>query len=163
MLLGLFSGLFIFYSVGQLTLISFTALFRWFAVFAFAGNLLPQRWYGRALVMDRMEWFWFNLLAIGPLLLGGCLVVNFVFHGPGEHMLVRQGSQVDLHRYWREHGELPPHLPWPSDFGADPAKDRMALATAAAGDAVFELAQGALGYLVITARTEVQEADLSRE
>ncbi len=160
MLLGLFSFLFIFFSLGQLTLVTFTDLFRWFALFAFAGNLFPQRLYGKRLGMDRLEWFWFNLLAIGPLLLGGCLVVNFFFHGPEQRMLVRGGASLDLHRYWREQEALPPHLPWPSDFGADPRKDRAALATARAGDAVFGLAEGSLGYFVIMARMELNEAVL---
>ncbi len=159
MLLGLFGILFIFYSIGQLTLVTYTELFRWFALFASAGNLVPQRWYATALKMDRMEWFWFNLLAIGPLLLGACLVVNFVLHGPEERMLVGQGGRLDLQRYWREHRALPPHSPWPSDSVADPVKDRAAMTSAQPGDAVFGLAEGCLGYLVITTRAPVQGGD----
>lgn len=153
MLLGLFSFLFIFFSIGQATLVTFTELFRWFALFAFGGNLLPQRWYAKALVMDRMEWFWFNLLAVGPLVVGGCLVVNYVFRGPEVRILVHQGQRIELHRYWREHGAFPPHVPWPSEPSRDPAEDRAALAAVQPGDVVFVWAEGALGYRVITART----------
>lgn len=155
MLIGLFGIIILFHTIGQRTLVSFTEFFRWFALFAFGGNLLPKRWYAAALRMDRLEWLWFNLLAVGPLLTGACLVVNFSFHGPVQHMLVQQGSTFDLHAYWLEHRALPPHLPWPADLGEDPAKDRRAMATARQGDEVYGLAEGALGYIVIVSRGEV--------
>lgn len=155
MLIGLFGIIVLFHTIGQRTLVSFTVFFRWFALFAFAGNLLPRHWYGKVLGMDRLEWLWFNLLAVGPLLTGAGLVVNFSFHGPVQHMLVQQGNLFDLHAYWLEHRALPPHLPWPADLGSDPAKDRLALATARQGDVVYGLAEGALGYVVIVSRGEV--------
>lgn len=157
MLLGVFGAVFIFYAIGQRTFISFTELFRWFALFAFAGNLVPVQWYTKPLAMDRMEWFWFNLLAIGPLLLCTGLLVNFFFHGKEEKMLVHAGNAFSLHTYWRTNGEFPPHLPWPSDLGADPDKDRMAMGTALPGDVVYGVAKGAFGYLVITSRANIRE------
>jgi hypothetical protein len=157
MAVGILLFIVLFWTIGQLTLITFTELFRWLALFAFAGNLLPQRWYAKRFGMDRMEWFWFNLLAVGPLLLSCCLLLNFFVHGPEQRMLVRVGQGFDLPAYWREHGELPPHLPWPNDFGTNPDKDRIALSTASVDDKVYGLAEGLFGYLVITREEGVWE------
>lgn len=154
MLAGLFGFIFLFFFIGHRTLVSFTTLFRWFALFSLVGNFVPLRWYAKPLAMDRAEWFYFNLVGVGPLIMGACLLVNFLFHGPEQKMLVQEGLEFDLHEYWRIHGELPPHLPWPDQWGVDPDKERAALATAGVGDVVFGLAQGALGYFVITSRTE---------
>lgn len=157
MALGILIFIIVFWTVGQRTLIAFTELFRWFALFAFAGNLLPRRWYAKRFAMDHLEWFWFNLLAVGPLTLCCCLLLNFLLHGPEERMLVQQGRSFDLQGYWREERSLPPHLPWPSNFGADPEKDRLALSTANPGDKVYALAEGCLGYLVVTEATLIRE------
>ena len=155
MALGILVFVVLFWTIGQRTFISFNELFRWFALFAFAGNLLPQRWYAKRFAMDRLEWFWFNLLAVGPLLCCSCLALNFLVHGPEEKMLVPEGRAFNLHAYWREQGALPPHLPWPSAFDTDPEQARHALATATANDKVYGLAEGLFGYLVITEETEV--------
>lgn len=158
MVVGIFLFLVVFWSLGQLTLIGFIDLFRWFALFAFAGNFLPGRWWGKTLGRDRMDRFWFNLLAVGPAVFSCALLLNFFTHGPEQKMLVPGVSaDFDLHGYWREHGELPDHLPWPADFGNTPEKDQMALSTARTGGIVFGLAQGGLGYFVITDRVNVRE------
>jgi hypothetical protein len=159
MVLGIFLFIVVFWTLGQFTLIGFTELFRWFALFAFGGNLLPQRWYGKRLVMDRLEWFWFNLLAVGPALFALGLSLNFFIHGPEQKMLVQLGHGFNLHDYWLHNRELPPHLPWPGDFGVDPEKDRLALSSARHGDKVYGLAKGLFGYLVITGVEEVGETD----
>lgn len=163
MAVGILAFIIIFWTVGQRTLITFNALFRWFALFAFAGNLLPQRWYAKRFAMDRLEWFWFNLLAVGPLLFGCCLLLNFFVHGPEQRMLVRAGRGFSLHEHWRNQGTLPPHLPWPNDFGSDPEKDRLALSTASVDDKVYGVAEGFFGYIVITGETEVRELLPGRE
>ena len=147
----------IFWTIGQRTFILFTELFRWLALFAFAGNLLPKQWVEKRFEMDRLDWFWFNLLAIGPLLLACCLVLNFFVHGPEQKILVHARRGFDLHEYWRNHDAFPAHDPWPSHFGADPEKDREALSKTSADDLVFGIARGSFGYLVITSQTEVSE------
>ncbi len=156
MAVGILATIVLFWTVGQRTLIAYTALFRWLALFAVAGNLLPRRWYAKRFAMDHLEWFWFNLLAVGPAIFCSCLVLNFLVHGPVERMLVQEGRSFDLTAYWRKHGSFPAHLPWPRDLGVDPEKDRVALATAGPGDRVYGLAEGCLGYLVITEVTEAE-------
>jgi hypothetical protein len=147
----------VFWTIGQRTLITFTELFRWLALFAFAGNFLPKRWVETRFEMDRMEWFWFNLLAVGPLLLTCCLALNFFVHGPERKMLVHARRGFNLHEYWRINDTFPPHEPWPSDFGADAEQDRETLSKAGHDAVVFGIAPGSFGYLVITSRAEVGE------
>lgn len=160
MAVGVLLLIILFWSIGQLTLISYTGLFRWFILFSFAGDLLPRRWYSARFAMDRLEWFWFNLLAVGPMIFCACMLLNFFVHGPEQKMLVQAGRDLDLHAYWQEHRALPPHLPWPVDFGNDPEKDRVAMATAGHGDMVYGLAEGMFGYMVITS---VQQVALGSE
>ncbi len=157
MLSGVFGILLIFLTIGQLTLISFPELARWFALFGFAGNLVPVRLYAKAMTMDRIEWFWFNLLAVGPWLLGTGLVVNFFFHGPEQRMLVQLGHDFDLHAYWLHHGELPPHQPWPADPCVGRHGAPMDREMIGQGGVVLGLAQGALGYLVISSRHDAAD------
>lgn len=83
------------------------ALMQWFALFAFAGNLLPYVRSGLSLGMERFEWFMFNLLAVGPFLWGAVLVLNLVFHGP-ERVYVLPLRGLDPVRYWRENDQRPP-------------------------------------------------------
>lgn len=143
MLFGVFSAVFLVVAVGLRTLITFSGLLRWFLLFAVAGNFVPLRWYAKALVMDRADWFWFNLVAVGPILLGAALSINFLLHGPERKLLIQEDPEFDLHLYWRTHGGLPPHLPWPTD--AAPGPDGV----------VYGLAPGSLGYWVITSRAVV--------
>jgi hypothetical protein len=163
MAVGVLLFIVLFWTIGQRTLITFTELFRWFALFAFAGNLLRRRWYMKRFAMERLEWFWFNLLAVGPLLFACCLLLNFLVHGQEQKMLVHAGRGFDLHEYWRAHGAFPPHSPWPSNFGNVPERDRFAMSTAGPGDKVYGLAEGLLGYLVITEETEARTLLPERE
>ncbi|MBK8582114.1 MAG: hypothetical protein WAT61_00090 [Flavobacteriales bacterium] len=158
MVVGLLSVIIVFWLVGTRTLISFNVLFRWFALFAFVGNLIPLKWLARKIKMDRLEWLWFNLLAVGPIAFNLCVLMNFFAHGPEQKMLVQGGRAFNLHAYWQEHRALPPHLPWPADFGADPEKARAAMATAKLDDKVYGLAEGLFGYLVITSEDRVTPA-----
>lgn len=155
MAVGVLLFIILFWTVGQLTLIAYTDLFRWFALFSFAGDLLPKRWYAKHFEMDRFEWFWFNLLAVGPMIFSASLLLNFLVHGPERKMLVQAGRSFDLHAYWQENRVLPPHLPWPADFGSDPEMDRIAIAKAGHGDMVYGLAEGMFGYVVITSVEQV--------
>lgn len=80
--LGLFVGLPSLFTVAFWTLLDPDLLFRSFLVLCFAGNLLPYLRTGLWLGMERLEWFLFNLLAVGPLGMSLLLWVNFLAHGP---------------------------------------------------------------------------------
>jgi hypothetical protein len=79
---GIFVGLFSFFTVVYWTLIAPDLLFRFFLVLCFVGNLLPYMRSGLWLGMERLEWFLFNLLAVGPLGTSLLLWLNFLGHGP---------------------------------------------------------------------------------
>lgn len=157
MAVGVLLFIVLFWTIGQLTFISFTELFRWLALLAFAGNFLPRRWVEKRFAMDRLEWFWFNLLAVGPMIFCGCLLLNFFVHGPERKMLVHARPGFDLHAYWLEQRELPPHLPLPANFDEDPEQVREVLTKTYYDDVVIGVARGSFGYLVITSRTEIRE------
>ncbi len=157
MAVGLLLFIVLFWTVGQLTFISFTELFRWLALFAFSGNLLPRSWVEKRFAMDRLEWFWFNLLAVGPMIFCACLLLNFFVHGPERNILVQNGRSFSLHAHWQEHRELPPHISIPSTISEDPRQLREALTAAGLNDVVYGIARGSFGYDVITSRIEIRE------
>ncbi len=80
--IGVFTGLLSLFTVVFWTLIAPGQLFRIFLVLCFAGNLLPYMRSGLWLGMERLEWFLFNLLAVGPLGTSLLLWLNFLGHGP---------------------------------------------------------------------------------
>ena len=156
MAVGLLLLVVLFWTVGQFTFIGYTELFRWLALFAFSGNFLPRSWVVKRFAMDRLEWFWFNLLAVGPMIFCGCLLLNFFVHGPEREILVHGGRSFNLHAYWQEHRELPPHIPLRTDM-EDPGQARDALARAGRNDVIYGLARGTFGYVVITSKVEVRD------
>ncbi|HQV53596.1 MAG: hypothetical protein IPI00_13080 [Flavobacteriales bacterium] len=79
--IGLFIGMFSLFTVAPWTLIDVPLLFRVFLVMCFAGNLLPYLRSGLWLGMERLEWFLFNLLAVGPIGTSVLLWANFFVHG----------------------------------------------------------------------------------
>lgn len=91
MVLGIFVVVISFWWVGSKTFITYSALGRWFALFAFAGNLLSYK-AGLRLGMERLEWFLFNLLAVGPLLFSLALWVNLEVHGPEKQYIVHMNG-----------------------------------------------------------------------
>ncbi|HQV74740.1 MAG TPA: hypothetical protein PLE78_04570 [Flavobacteriales bacterium] len=143
MVFGIFTLLLSFWWVGEKTLISYTALGRWFALFAFAGNLLSYKGAGLRLGMERLEWFLFNLLAVGPLLFSAALWVNMLVHGPEQLQIVQVHHYgLNVKRYWIDHGVLPPGVP------IEKATDLAPLA--GQKNNVLGTAKGCLGYVVIT-------------
>ncbi len=138
MALGIFLWLLAFWFLGSRTLITYTELFRWFALFAFIGNLLPFRKSGQALGMERGEWFFFNLLTVGPVLFTLGLGVNMFFHGKEEVFVVPQANRMNVHRYWIENDGFPPMSSYTLKHGLVP------------NDMLVGIAPGALGYKVIT-------------
>lgn len=80
--LGVFFALVSALTVVPWTLIEPSLLLRFFVGVCFIGNLLPYARSGLRMGMERLEWFLFNLLAIGPLVTAALLWANYVFHGP---------------------------------------------------------------------------------
>lgn len=78
---GIFIGLASASTVAPWTEIAPGLLFRVFLVLCFAGNLLPYLRSGLWLGMERLEWFLFNLLAVGPIGTSLLLWMNFLVHG----------------------------------------------------------------------------------
>jgi len=149
MAVGIFAWLVSFFWVVPRTLIGYDELYRWFALFAFIGNLAPYARSGRRMGMERLEWFLFNLLAVGPLTMSLLLWLNYGAHGPVRWYVV-EGSprSIDVRRHWAEQGELPPHQPFLEDGEreATPGLD----ALTGGNYARLGVAKGALGYDVIT-------------
>ena len=154
MALGIFIVVVSFWWVGMRTLITFMLLSKVFAVVAFAGNLLPYAWSGARLRMERLEWFLFNLLAVGPLLLSALLWTNYLVTGPDrDYIALTHEGRIDIHRYWINHGGLPEHVPF------DPANmDAATLRyfTMRDDQPLFSLARGCFGFEVVRDRTRMQ-------
>ncbi len=133
---------------GQLvTLITFTAMFRWLALFCFAGNLLPYMRSGLALGMERLEWFLFNLLAVGPFVFSALLWANFLFRGePTTYLLDGDPSRQEFLAYWHENRTLPPARRL--DELSEQLTDEEVLKGYVIAP-VVRVAPGALGYAVI--------------
>lgn len=157
MVLGIFVGVISFWWVGSKTFITYTGLGRWFALFAFAGNLLSYSRAGLRLGMERLEWFLFNLLAVGPFLFSLALWVNLEIHGPERRYIIHMnGVAYDVRRYWLATGELPPNTPVdPSVRGTadDP------LEKAPIGAHLLGTARGVLGYEVISTWEKIGERE----
>ena len=145
MALGVVLWLAVFWGLGQRTLITYGTLFRWFALFAFAGDLLPYAWSGRRLGMERLEWFFFNLFAVGPFLFALFLGINFLFSGTEVRYVVRQAHHVDPPLYWIQHGQLPHGIPY-----AEYESGRSNINSVRHGDVMLGVSPGAFGYEVIT-------------
>jgi hypothetical protein len=142
MALGIFAAVFSFWLAGSFTFITYSELGRWFALFAFAGNLIPFRASGLRMGMERLEWFLFNLLAVGPFLFSFCLWLNMGVHGPERYMLVRADPEFDVRRYWLEHDELPAHTVLENSAEQD--------GLIPPDGQILGIAKGCLGYEVIT-------------
>ncbi len=81
MVLGVFSAIGSLFTVATWTLLDPSVLLRVLLLLCFAGNLLPYLRSGLWLGMERLEWFLFNLLAVGPILMCLFLWLNFLLHG----------------------------------------------------------------------------------
>lgn len=92
MAIGVFMALVSTLTVVPWTLVEPAFLLRFFIGLCFVGNLLPYARSGLRMGMERLEWFLFNLLAIGPLVTTTLLWVNYLFHGP-----VTSGIHAVLH------------------------------------------------------------------
>ncbi len=112
MAIGVFFTLVNVVTVVRWTLIEPTTLLRGLALLCFIGSVLPYRLAAFRLGMARLEWFLFNLLAVGPLLMGAALWTNFLFHGhttTSDHRIaeVEGGSAFRKHTFtdglWAEY------------------------------------------------------------
>lgn len=162
MVIGIFTFIATFWSLGFLTFIHIGSLLRWFALFAFVGNLVPYMRSGLLLGMERLEWFFFNLLAVGPFVFASCLLLNFLVHGPKESILVHGGGHgVDMVNYWRERDTLPAHGSWPSDVATNAEHAAEARLIIGPGDVVVTMARGCLGYRVITSTADFEDLEFA--
>ncbi|MBL7946859.1 MAG: hypothetical protein JNN32_12415 [Flavobacteriales bacterium] len=147
MVLGIFVLLASFWWAGTRTLISYMELARWFALFAFVGNLLPYTRVGLALGMERLEWFLFNLLAVGPLVLSSLLWLNLLVHGEERTAITAYaGDFMELRSYWMANDELPPQEVVTSTLEQVMGTPPMG----AVGGHYMGTAKGILGYQVVT-------------
>lgn len=99
---GIFIALGSLFTVATWTLLDPMMLLRIFLVLCFAGNLLPYLRSGLWLGMARLEWFLFNLLAVGPIGTSALLWLNFLAHGPTvttEHVVQRVESDRNVTTY----------------------------------------------------------------
>lgn len=144
---GVFIALVSAMTVLPWSLVSGYTILRFFVGLCFIGNLLPYARSGLRLGMDRLEWFLFNLIAIGPIGTSLFLWLNFLLHGPPvltDHVVARVDSSRTLVTYEFHDGFLEEH--W------------MARSTYAdwfpiIGNAVeFRTAQGLFGIEVVLAK-----------
>jgi hypothetical protein len=111
MLAGVFAMIIAFWWVSFSVLVTYWTVGRLFCAFAFAGNLLYGQRVRSIVRMTRSYWFMFNMLAIGPALFGLFFGVNALFSGDAQYYAAdRRVANMDVKRYWIEHGELPMHV-----------------------------------------------------
>lgn len=112
MAVGVFVTIICLFTVVRWTLIEPGMLLRGLALLCFIGSVLPYRMAAYRWGMARLEWFLFNVLAVGPLLMGLLLWGNFLFHGPGttaDHRIaeVSGGNAFRMHTFaddlWHEY------------------------------------------------------------
>ena len=143
MVFGIFVLLFSFWWAGIRTLEPMAIVGRWLALFCFVGNLLPYKRFGLGLGMERLEWFLFNLLAVGPFVFSAMLWLNLFVHGPEQLRIVQYNGDVrELHTYWSETGAMPPIY---QDV-IDPEKPR----ALQYGERLLGTATGLFGYEVVS-------------
>lgn len=82
MIFGIFFGMFTLIWLGARTFIPWLTLVRWLVLLCVVGNLVPYVSSGLRFGMARLEWFFFNLLAIGPTITSLLIIVNHFVHGP---------------------------------------------------------------------------------
>lgn len=76
---GFFVGVIVSSFYALHTLISIYSISKVFALFAFAGLLIPQRFYKKWFNFNLFEMFFLNILCVGPMLTAIFLVLNFYF------------------------------------------------------------------------------------
>ncbi|MFT3884786.1 MAG: hypothetical protein QM724_04955 [Flavobacteriales bacterium] len=142
MAIGIFVSLFTVLWLGRRTFIPALDLVRVMALCCVVGTLVPYAISGLRLGMEKLEWFLFNVLAIGPLCVSFLLVVNHYVHGPVQWTEGHIGRI--LHLAVGEEREL--HILQPDFFGFTDAEEQEAL------DGRFRVgvAKGCFGYWSVT-------------
>lgn len=109
---GVFVALVSALTVLPWSLVSPAFLLRFFVGLCFVGNLLPYARSGLRLGMARLEWFLFNLIAIGPVGTSLLLWINFLFHGTptvSDHIVSAVESNGTVITYEFRDGYLTDH------------------------------------------------------
>jgi hypothetical protein len=96
MAIGLFVSLFTVLWLGRRTFVDALSLVRVMAMCCVAGTLIPYAHSGLRLGMEKLEWFLFNVVAIGPLCVSFLLVLNHYIHGPVRWTEGRIGRTVHV-------------------------------------------------------------------
>jgi hypothetical protein len=147
MAIGLFAFIATFWAGQAITFITFGEIFRWLALFSFAGNLLPYMRSGLVLGMERLEWFLFNLLAVGPLVFSMLLWANFLLRGePVAYVLQGNPARTDVLSHWHAKRELPPRRRLDAILSHLSDEER---AKGYVIGPLLKVSEGALGYAVI--------------
>ena len=148
MVLGIFVFLVCFWAGLSVTFIPVGHLLRYTVFLSMVWGLIPYRISGLRLGMERLEWFMFHVLAVGPILLALLFAINYLGHGPERTIVLTEGFRtVEVMNYWQHYDELPPH-----QVNVDPdLMMRIRLGKLPhLRDKVFTMAPGALGYAVIS-------------
>jgi hypothetical protein len=155
MVVGIFAAIGSVFTVAAWTLIGPGTLLRIFLLLCFVGNLLPYLRSGLRLGMARLEWFLFNLLAVGPLITSLLLWTNYLVHGPvtvTEHAVAKVQVLGTVIEYHFQDGHLAA-FPFARSFFRD-----QGLVT---GDMVrITEATGILGYGIVLHKEPYSSADL---
>lgn len=149
MALSIFIALFTLLWLGNRTLVDLLVLLRALAVCCVAGNVLPYAWSGLRLGMEKLEWFFFNLLSIGPLTVCLLLMVNHYVHGPVVWGEGRIGQAVTIELPWEmdEFLAVQNNITLSADFFAFTDEERD---EAVGGRFRAGVAKGCLGYWSVT-------------
>ncbi|MBS1583816.1 MAG: hypothetical protein JST66_16575 [Bacteroidetes bacterium] len=145
MAFGLFISLFTLLWLGRRTFIDALTLLRWMAVLCMVGTLLPYGWSGLRLGMEKLEWFLFNVLAIGPLGLSALLAINHYVHGPVQWREASLGNDIIVPV--EQDGAVVEHRIPGQGFFYFPEEE---LDAATSGRYRVGVAKGCLGYWSIT-------------
>ena len=79
---GVVVGAFSLFFLGGRVFLPRWDLVRVLVVCSVVGLLLPYRWTGARLRMEKLEWVLVNVLGVGPWLFTLLLAINLLFHGP---------------------------------------------------------------------------------
>lgn len=74
-----FLGMLLIFGGYSVTAITLTETFKWLALFATIGTLVPFKHIIKAVWLDYSFWIAANVIGIGPILTGLFLIVNFLF------------------------------------------------------------------------------------
>lgn len=153
MAVGIFIALFTLFWTGPRTLIPVLDLFRALAFCCIIGTLVPYVLGGWRMGMAKLEWFLFNVLAVGPITISALLWLNTWVHGPITWGSSRFGNDVVLILTEPNGDQHQERFAWPGhdEFG------REELNASTTGMYRVGAARGCLGYWVVVERSVCEQ------